>query len=151
MKIFSLKSFFKSVYWRAKSKLHLNNKNRKLSAELSYWYLEKSSDQALSGDWYEYYFTEHFDLDKNFYCGKHILDLGCGPKGSLDWCKVAEKKVGLDPLAEHYKTMSTADMDFIKGTAEKMPFEDNSFDIVSCFNSLDHFEDAEKAISEIKG
>jgi ubiquinone/menaquinone biosynthesis C-methylase UbiE len=59
----------------------------------------------------------------------------------------------IDPLAEFYKKkfqLNYSQLTFIQGRAEKLPFKDNFFDIVILANVLDHTENPEKALSEIK-
>ncbi len=41
-------------------------------------------------------------------------------------------------------------MKLVKANAEYIPFKDSTFDIVISFNSLDHVDDIDKTISEIK-
>ena len=41
-------------------------------------------------------------------------------------------------------------MKYVAAPAEQIPFEDNFFDVVSAFNSLDHVADVHATISEIK-
>ncbi len=55
----------------------------KAQHELRYWKARKSEEGALSYGHYEYFFTTHFGLTRDFYKGKRIL--GCGPRGSLEW------------------------------------------------------------------
>lgn len=101
---------------------------------------------------FEYFFTTHFGIEKEFYRGKKILDIGCGPLGSLEWADTASKRIGLDPLADKYKMLGTdrQAMEYVNAEAEKMPFPDDTFDVVSTFNSLDHVEDLDRVIAEIK-
>jgi len=42
-------------------------------------------------------FLDYFGLSKDFYKGKKILDIGCGPRGSLEWADMTLERVGLDP------------------------------------------------------
>ena len=91
-------------------------------------------------------------LEPNFYAGKDVLDIGCGPRGGLNWADMARRRVGLDPLADDYRELGidSHPMEYIAAGAERMPFEDASFDIVASLNSLDHVDDLEAAIEEIK-
>ena len=41
-------------------------------------------------------------------------------------------------------------MEYVASPAEKMPFETRSFDIICSFNSLDHVDDVDRVIDEIK-
>ncbi len=96
-------------------------------------------------------FCERFDLEPGFYAGLRMLDVGCGPRGSLEWAEMAAERVGLDPLAERYRELGTGRhaMRYEAGGAEEMPFEDGHFDVVSTLNSLDHVDNLEAAVAEI--
>jgi ubiquinone/menaquinone biosynthesis C-methylase UbiE len=106
----------------------------------------------LTNDHFEYFYTTHFGLEKAFYRGKRIVDIGCGPRGSLEWAMDADIRIGIDPLAGMYRRLGTNrhSMQYIACGAEKLPFSDDSFDVVSSFNSLDHVDDLNKVIDEIK-
>jgi ubiquinone/menaquinone biosynthesis C-methylase UbiE len=120
--------------------------------ELVYWKRRKAAEQTLANAHYKPFYTRHFGLTEQFYAGKSILDIGCGPRGSLEWADTAERRVGLDPLAREYLKLG-ADrhaMQYVDGPSEAMPFPDRSFDVVCSFNSLDHVSDVADTISEIK-
>lgn len=126
---------------------------KKRKAELGYWKLQMARQGSLPSDHYEYFFTNHFDLDTHDYEGKRVLDIGCGPRGSLNWATMTKQSVGLDPLANEYEDLGIDDdspMEYVESGAENIPFPDNHFDIVTSFNSLDHVDDLEQSISEIK-
>ena len=80
-----------------------------------------------------------------------MLDVGCGPRGSLEWADMAAERVGIDPLADEYLKLHQRphQMRYVTAAAEDMPFEDGHFDCVSTFNSLDHVDDVDAAIAEI--
>ena len=101
---------------------------------------------------YEQFFTTFFGLAKADYAGKRLLDIGCGPCGSLEWASEATERVGLDPLAEDYKKLvgDTHKMTYSAAPSEAIPYPDGHFDSVSTFNSLDHVDDVEATIAEIK-
>jgi ubiquinone/menaquinone biosynthesis C-methylase UbiE len=40
-------------------------------------------------------------------------------------------------------------MEYVKGVAEQVPFDDDSFDVVSSINSLDHVDDVRRAAAEM--
>jgi len=109
-------------------------------------------EKKFSNSHFEYFYTKHFGLDKSFYTDKKILDIGCGPRGSLNWANNASQKVGLDPLASKYLKLGidSSQMEYVTGYSENIPFENDFFDIVCSFNSLDHVEDIGKTVDEIK-
>ena len=124
----------------------------KEKAEMQYWVEQYSKEGKLFNLHYERFYTEHFGLSKEFYDGKRILDIGCGPRGSLEWADGALARVGIDPLANNYLKMGISDLKmlFIHSVAEKIPFPNNYFDIISSFNSLDHVRSLDTVISQIK-
>ena len=78
-----------------------------------------------------------------------MLDVGCGPNGLIFYLNDAKNRIGLEPLnmdgiIEEWKKPMIRN-----GLGENIPFTDNSFDIVVCFNSLDHCMFPEKVIREM--
>jgi len=81
-----------------------------------------------------------------------ILQIGCGPEDIINYFSVGEI-YAIDPLADFYKEkfkLNYENIHFLQARAEKLPFEDNSFDVVILSNVLDHVEDPTKALQEIK-
>jgi ubiquinone/menaquinone biosynthesis C-methylase UbiE len=108
-------------------------------------------EKVLNNSHYCYFYTNYFDLDIKFYTGKKILDVGCGPRGSLAWAVEADERIGLDSLATEYLAMGADrhNMQYVDAPAEAIPFPANHFDVVCSFNSLDHVKDLQKALTEI--
>lgn len=122
----------------------------KLFFEKAYWRWQQWKEGKFSHGHYAPFYTQLFGLTVEDYQGKSILDIGCGPRGSLEWCTMAARRVGLDPLAESYRRMNpNLQMELVEGGAESIPFSDDSFDKVTCFNALDHVDDLTKSLSEI--
>ena len=122
-------------------------------AELRFWETAMTDGRLAGGDRKAFFMT-HVELDRSFYAGKRILDVGCGPRGELDWAEMAAERVGLDPLAARYLELMPQEarerMRYVEGVAERMPFADSAFDVVVSINSLDHVEDVGRAAEEIK-
>ena len=119
--------------------------------ELEFW-TEATAEHRFAGETREPFFTEHVGLERAFYDGKRILDLGCGPRRELDWAVNAAERVGLDPLAEPYRELmgDGSAMRLVAGIGEHMPFADDSFDVVASLNSLDHVDDLGRVVAEVK-
>lgn len=77
-----------------------------------------------------------------------LLDVGCGTGFSLDYFDLKEA-TGIDPsqgLISQYK----GDEKIMLGSAEELPFEDNSFDVVISVTAIQNFDDIKKGLEEIK-
>lgn len=122
----------------------------KYISELRYW-KRKAQAGPLRNVGYVFYYTTVFGIDLNFYGDKRILDIGCGPRGSLEWAEMASQRVGLDPLVRSYKKLGIErhKMTYVEAFSEKIPYPDGYFDVVASVNSLDHVDDLDKTIAEI--
>lgn len=120
--------------------------------ELNYWNKKKREEGRLSNEHYAYFYTHHFGIEASQYNGKIILDIGCGPRGSLEWASMALRRIGLDPLAKEYLRLGANQhqMEYIAASSEKIPLKDAECDAVFSFNSLDHVEDVDQTLKEIK-
>ena len=131
----------------------LGPRDEKLAAELAWWQERRAAGGELEEGvpYYRWMFTDHFGLPLEFYRGKRLLDVGCGPRGSLEWADGAAERVGVDPLAGRYRLLHSRRqaMRYVRAGAERIPFPDGHFDVVSTFNSLDHVDDAGAAVREI--
>ncbi len=148
-------SKFLQWYYENASKVFqkiLGKKRQKEFYEWLFWKFKKIKEKRLTNHHYEYFFTQYFDLTIEDYQDKKVMDIGCGPRGSLEWAKITSERVGLDTLADRYVKMEGKyhQMKYVQGGAEKIPFPDNYFDYISSFNSLDHVDDLNLSIAEIK-
>lgn len=120
--------------------------------ELRYWKRVKAASGKLSHAHYAHFYTSHFGMQPEQYSGKVLVDIGCGPRGSLEWADMAAERIGVDPLADEYKRLGAAGhaMRYIASPAEAIPLEDASADFVFSFNSLDHVDNVGAVIAQIK-
>ena len=119
--------------------------------EEAYWRWIRLREGEMTNFHFEEFFTTRFGMTRDDYEGAAVLDVGCGPRGSLEWAVGASERVGVDPLAERYARWGAGRhaMTYVAAAAEHMPFGDARFDVVSSFNSLDHVDDVDAALSEI--
>jgi len=84
-----------------------------------------------------------------------VLDIACGEGyGASFLSKVAAKVMAVDVDAatiekaeEKYKADN---LDFISGSILQIPFPDRSFDMITCFETLEHVAEHEEAMTELK-
>jgi ubiquinone/menaquinone biosynthesis C-methylase UbiE len=74
-----------------------------------------------------------------------VLDVGCGPApyAELFECRFT----GIDPSLGLLKQAKCGT--FIKGAAESLPFDENSFDFVISVTAIHNFKDFKKGLNEI--
>ncbi|HUG45791.1 MAG TPA: class I SAM-dependent methyltransferase [Sphingomicrobium sp.] len=80
-----------------------------------------------------------------------VLEVGSGAHGLIFFFDAAER-VGVDPLADEYKTLFPkwqGQAHTIAAGGEQLPFEDASFDVVLSDNVVDHAESPRRIVEEI--
>jgi 2-polyprenyl-3-methyl-5-hydroxy-6-metoxy-1,4-benzoquinol methylase len=99
---------------------------------------------------HRYYFAAQY-VDK-----KSVLDLGCGEGyGSFILSKYAQRVVGVDSADETIehagRTYARSNLEFVKASILSVPIEEKqSFDVVACFEVLEHVAEHEDLLTEIK-
>jgi len=79
-----------------------------------------------------------------------LLDVGCGTGISTDfWSQFGVEAIGIDPSIGLLSQNTTPKSKLIHAFAEKIPFADDSFDIVVSFTAIQNFTDIAKGLDEI--
>ncbi len=77
----------------------------------------------------------------------NILDVGCGTGANLDWLNKFGEVIGVDKVEEavkFYQQYGNAKL----GKAEELPIDNNSQDLLTAFDILEHTERDEDALKE---
>ncbi len=81
--------------------------------------------------------------------GGKLLDIGCGNGAQTSlFLNDFDSVAGIDVQADPMKG-SDVKADWVAGAGEYLPFQDNSFDAVTCFEVLEHVNDPIKSVREI--
>ena len=120
--------------------------------ELTYWRWRYFREKELNNSWYQGLFTDIPELDNSFYSDKRVIDIGCGPRGSLEWMSDSALRIGIDPLMTDYMSLGIENhsSDYLASQAEHLPLRSSSLNVVTSFNSLDHVDDLMLTLTEIE-
>lgn len=90
---------------------------------------------------------QNLELDKNLL----LLDIGTGTGLALEALKGKCRCIGIEPCKELIEQANPDIKEKItEASAEKIPFGENKFDAVISITAIHNFDNAEKAITEIK-
>jgi ubiquinone/menaquinone biosynthesis C-methylase UbiE len=104
----------------------------------------------------ELIYAEHvarYRLAAQLASGRRVLDAGCGEGygTALLASSGAASVVGVDvdePTIEHAR--GRYGHEFRVADVAELPFEDDSFDLVACFETIEHVADAPRAVAELR-
>lgn len=98
-----------------------------------------------------------FDPIVGDWTGKRVLDLGCGGGFMSEALATRGASViGVDPspgaiaIARRHAADNGLAIDYALGAGESLPVDDHSVDIVVCVDVLEHVEDLDRVIAEIR-
>jgi SAM-dependent methyltransferase len=123
----------------------------KSKCEMTFWQKRSKEEVVLKNSHYEKIFTDALGINLQFYENKKVLDIGCGPRGSLEFMHVASMRVCADPLAIEYGPLGASNhsMLYVQAGSERLPFPSKSFDAVTSINNFDHVESVSASMLEI--
>ena len=84
-----------------------------------------------------------------------VLDIACGEGyGTALIAEVARRAVGVDRSAEAVKharnAYNKANLEFKIGNCIEIPYPDHSFDLIVCFETIEHLRQHEDLMAEFK-
>ena len=132
----------------------MTNKNvvTSLKAEKSFW-ANPNNYKHFSRSYWEKE-LQRDDIDFSFFQDNLVCEIGCGPFGMIYFAN-AKHKIGVDPLIPYYNKLGllpndkVKDMTLIPTVAENLTqIQNDSIDIVICYNVLDHVQKPENVLLE---
>ena len=92
-------------------------------------------------------------LFRPYMAGKKVLDVGCGGGFFLrELHGIASLAIGIDLSGEALRIASKNNPPgcLVQGSAEGLPYFDQSFECLFCLGSLEHFSDIPRALKEFR-
>ncbi len=138
--------------WDETSAMAVQDKTR---ARLFYKYLSKVYDQINPFIWNEEMRTEALDL-LDIEEGDRVLDVGCGTGFATEGLLERTENVhGLDQSVHQLekawaKFGKRGAVPFYRGDAERLPFKDDTFDVVWSSGSIEYWPDPVAALAECR-
>lgn len=118
---------------------------------------------AETAEWYAANYGEHatnrLAIDAiDFAADADLLDVGCGTGAALRHAasRTSGALVGVDPVPRMVEIATDRALGhdprlrFLVGTAGALPVEDDGFDVVLAFDSLDHWPDPTRGLAEVR-
>lgn len=108
------------------------------------------AEAPVKNDWVHQQIRRHFDQKPE---ALQILDVGCGAGFLTNPLSLLGYRVtGLDASADSLKMAGARDesrqVDYCLGRAEELPYSNESFDVITCMDFLEHVEDPQTVIRE---
>jgi len=117
------------------------------SAEKKYWKTHKLSDDKLTEFWAKV-LKKGFNLDFDFFNDKDVLEVGSGPSGMIFSITGTKSRIAIEPMDISDITKDWKKKIIRVGKGENLPINNNTVDILICFNVLDHTQNPESVLAE---
>ena len=88
--------------------------------------------------------VQRIDTGKN----QTLLDVGCGRGHCIE--KFLQLGLNVTGCDIYTKPIAGAAAQYVQGNVENLPFDDQSFDVVTCFHTLEHVRRLSAALDELK-
>lgn len=99
-------------------------------------------------------FARHLPLIKGFKSGGRLLDVGCGTGHFLKYVHETDQSwsvYGVDPSNLLRNVAARNSRAIIRnGTLSAIPFDDSYFDVITCYDVLEHSMDLKRNVKELR-
>src|SRR5689334_21718479 len=113
--------------------------------ELQFWQTWTKAAPYQNLDVPKYWSEElpRFGCTRDFFTGRRVLYIDCGPVGLIHFVDIAAERIRIDPLLLQYDSRMALQGPQLSlaGLGESLPLASDSVDIAICFNALDHMQD----------
>lgn len=114
---------------------------------IAYW-TKENVVQRKKG-YFDYATRKMFDKHLGDLAGKTVLDVGCGTGLSMDYFRERGAIVkGIDITFSSIRYVREIGLFAVQADARKLPYKDNSFDIVYSIGVIEHFHETQSALEE---
>lgn len=108
----------------------------------------------IAGDIYIEHYLRYYAI-LPFMKNKKVLDIACGSGYGSDLIaneasKVCGVDISSDTISHAEKTYRKNNLEFLVGSTSNIPYEDNTFDVVVSFETIEHHDEHEQMMNEIK-
>jgi len=117
--------------------------------------VERFDPDALRGEMVEAEHLGRYHWAAAAAAGRTVLDVGCGTgygtaaMAAAGAAHCTGVDVDADAVAQAGKRFGAANVAFARGDATSLPFEDASFDLVTCFEVIEHVGEQRAVIAEL--
>lgn len=104
-----------------------------------------------------FFHTDRYRFACEFTEGKNVIDCAAGTGYGANILKmlgraksVVGAEINKDAVKYAQKNYGSNEVTFVEGSILELPFEDNSFDVFTSFETLEHIDNEDKQFSEVK-